>query len=263
MLGLTLLLGISFGYFQFQGWKQLHSSGNALSGTIININGQYGKYYTFFYEGKEISYNNAEFFYKGEKIGADLMSKMKAISAELMEGAKSKDKQYKLSSYGSEFTLRYKGDLVTFVNNTLYLNDTKFSQEQHSRLWYFAENIKNDRGDFIMKGKYGEDFDIYYHGKLLAYENRTFYIDGRPLSPKQLNDLNMQDNTASSYIYAFTFLHLLHWLGGVIALLVMFINGLRLKYSATEIAGLKLGSTYWHFLGILWLYLYAFLIFIH
>lgn len=263
LLGIALVLGMSFGYFQLKGWQQLHRSGNALSGSIININGQYGKYYTFYYEGKEISYDNASFYYKGEEMSADLLAKMKKLSSELMAGAKSKDRTYKLSAYGSEFTLRYKGELVTYINNELSVNGGKFSQEISSRLWYFSENIVNDRGDFIMKGKYGEDFKIFYHGNELQYTNRTFFIDGKPLSAKQLNDLNMQDNTASSYIYAFTFLHLLHWLGGIISLSVMFINGLRLKYTATDMAGLKLGSTYWHFLGILWLYLYAFLIFIH
>lgn len=262
-LGLAFLFGVLFGYTQVKGWEQLTENGSVLSGPIININGKYGKYFTLYYQEKEISYDNGIFYLKGEPVSDEIMQGMKELSKALMEGAKTKEKEYKLKNYGSDFILRYDTKLITYTTNKLQLNGIQLSQTQHSRLFYFAENIVEDQGDFIMKGKYGEDFVIYYKGKVLDYKNRTFYLDGQLLSPKKLNDLYTQDNTASSYIYAFTAIHLLHWLGGVIALLVLFIRGLKEKYTVNNYLGITLGSIYWHFLGILWLYLYAFLIFIH
>lgn len=262
-LGAALVLGGIFGYAQVLGWGQLIESGNTVSDQIINVNGKYGKYFTLYYQEKEISFDNGTFYMKGEPISDELLNKMKAISEEFMEGAKDSEHNYNLTGYGNDFILRYDGELITYSNNALKLSGVNLSGVQHGRLWYFAENIVNDRGDFIMKGKYGEDFVIYYQGEMLDYTNRTFYLNGQLLSPKKMNDLNSQKNTASSYIYAFTFVHLLHWIGGVIALLVMFIKGLRIKYNSENYLGITLGSIYWHFLGILWLYLYAFLIFIH
>ncbi len=70
-------------------------------------------------------------------------------------------------------------------------------------------------------------------------------------------------NPAGSFIYVFTAVHLLHLLGGLIALTITFIKGIRKKYSAQNYLGIELISIYWHFLGVLWIYLFLFLIFIH
>lgn len=50
LLGFALILGILFGYFQVQGWKNLFSRGNAVSAHIINQNGRYGQYYSLAYQ---------------------------------------------------------------------------------------------------------------------------------------------------------------------------------------------------------------------
>lgn len=190
---------------------------------------------------------------------------MNTFCEALMVGADRKDSThtYLLNDYGSEFVLKYMDQPVTYLDNKLTLNNRPLAYEQHDRLWKFAECIVNNRGDFMMTGKYGEDFTIYYKGTELEYENRTFYLKGQKLSAKQANDLDGSKNKSSSYIYVFTFMHFLHWLGGIIALLVMFIKSLQMKYTSDNYLGIQLGSTYWHFLGILWIYLYAFLIFIH
>ena len=262
-LGLAFSLGTAFGISQYIGWTQLAENGNVVSGEIMNIRGKYGKYFTLIYEGKEISYDNATFFLKGEPVSEAVMGEMKGFAEALMLGSQTENKSYNLNNYGTKFSIRFSNNLLTYTNNRLLSNGSELSDVQHDRLYHFAENIVNDRGDFIIKGKYGEDFSIYYNGEELDYKNRQFYLKGEPLSKKKVSDLNSQKNTSSSYIYAFTGMHLLHWLGGIIALLVVFIKGLRLKYTASNYLGLTLGSIYWHFLGILWLYLYAFLIFIH
>ena len=265
LLGISLVLGISFGYLQVLGWKNLFERGNTVSDHIINQNGRYGQYYSLTYQGKEISFNNSEFFWSGDVVSDDLKLKMIDFCKKLMDGAiyTNKNNEYQLNNYGTEFVLKYENQLITYSDNKLVLNGSPLSATHNDRLWKFAESIVNGRGDFMMTGKYGEDFTIYYKGVPLEYENRNFYLNGKKLSAKQDNDLNGSRNKSSSYIYVFTFIHFLHWLGGVIALLVIFIRSLQLKYSSENYLGIQLGSTYWHFLGILWIYLYAFLIFIH
>lgn len=68
-------------------------------------------------------------------------------------------------------------------------------------------------------------------------------------------------NAAGSYIYVITGLHLLHLFGGLIALLVSSFRSRKGLYSSGSYLGLKLTSTYWHFLDILWMYLFLFLVF--
>lgn len=262
-LGLAFVFGVVFGVYQFKGWAQLVDNGNALSSSIMNTRGRYGKYFTLIYEGKEVIYDNDRYLVKNEEVSEDIMAALQAFSSQLQDGAKSETRSYNLSDYGTTFSLRYSNKLVTYTNNKLQVEGVNLSEIQHDRLWHFANNIVTGRGDFIMKGKYGEDFVIYYKGEELEYKNRQFYMKGLPLSPIDVDKLATQDNTASAYIYAFSGVHFLHYIGAIIALLVMFIKGLQMKYSSGDYLGITLGSIYWHFLGILWLYLYAFLIFIH
>ena len=71
------------------------------------------------------------------------------------------------------------------------------------------------------------------------------------------------NNVASSYLYILTLTHLAHLVGGLIALLVVYIRSLSQKYNANNFHGLKLAIRFWHFLGVLWLYLFLFLLLIN
>jgi len=71
------------------------------------------------------------------------------------------------------------------------------------------------------------------------------------------------NNVASSYIYIFTITHLAHLLGGMVALIIAFFRSQKNRYNSTDFNGLKLTIRFWHFLGVLWLYLFAFLILIN
>ncbi len=66
-------------------------------------------------------------------------------------------------------------------------------------------------------------------------------------------------NVAGSFLYVITLAHLVHLLGGLIALLFILINAIRGKYTSNNYLGFELASNYWHFLGLLWVYLFCFL----
>ena len=66
-------------------------------------------------------------------------------------------------------------------------------------------------------------------------------------------------SASGQFFYILTFMHLLHLIGGVIALIVVSIKALRVRYSAADYLGVQLASIYWHFLTVLWVYLFLFL----
>lgn len=82
------------------------------------------------------------------------------------------------------------------------------------------------------------------------------------LTSKGIVAMGKYANAAGSFLYFITALHLLHLFGGLISLFVTLINSLRGKYSAGNTLGLELTSIYWHFLDILWVYLFLFLYYI-
>ena len=66
-------------------------------------------------------------------------------------------------------------------------------------------------------------------------------------------------NVAGSFLYVITLAHLVHLIGGLLAVLITAINAKREKYNKNDYLGFELTSIYWHFLGLLWVYLFFFL----
>jgi cytochrome c oxidase subunit 3 len=70
------------------------------------------------------------------------------------------------------------------------------------------------------------------------------------------------EGVSGSFIYVISFVHLLHMLGGVIALLVVFaVVNFRKRTKVYSSTGLEILSTYWHFVDVLWIYLFLFFLF--
>lgn len=64
---------------------------------------------------------------------------------------------------------------------------------------------------------------------------------------------------SSSWLYVITATHFVHIIGGLIALLIAIIQAFRLNIHKKNMLRISLINTYWHFVGILWIYLYLFL----
>jgi len=70
----------------------------------------------------------------------------------------------------------------------------------------------------------------------------------------------LSSNPHSSFFYILTGLHVVHLAGGLVWFAVVLSRLARVSYPPGE-EGLALFATYWHFLGVLWLYL-ALLLFV-
>ena len=66
----------------------------------------------------------------------------------------------------------------------------------------------------------------------------------------------------TTFLYIVTVMHLLHLAGGIISLLIIIYNHFKQKYNSTQTLGIELGAMYWHFLDLLWIYLFLFIYFI-
>jgi cytochrome c oxidase subunit 3 len=68
-------------------------------------------------------------------------------------------------------------------------------------------------------------------------------------------------NITTTFLYVVTVVHLAHLFGGLISLLIIIYNHFKQKYNAGQTLGIELGAMYWHFLDLLWVYLFLFLYF--
>lgn len=69
-------------------------------------------------------------------------------------------------------------------------------------------------------------------------------------------------NVTMSYIYLIALVHILHVAVGLICLMVVIYNHFKQKYTSSQMLGLELAATYWHFVDLLWVYLFLFLYFV-
>jgi hypothetical protein len=71
-----------------------------------------------------------------------------------------------------------------------------------------------------------------------------------------------RSNSASSFLLVIAGLHILHVVGGVIALAIIFLRAYSVKTKFYNALPVELASIYWHFVDILWIYLFVFLQFV-
>lgn len=71
-------------------------------------------------------------------------------------------------------------------------------------------------------------------------------------------NIRVDGNPSESFLFIIAGLHLLHILGGLVALLIVFLRAFRTKVKVYNATGLEIVGTYWHFVDALWIYLFVF-----
>lgn len=149
--------------------------------------------------------------------------------------------------------------------------------------------VKRNQGGWV-------EFDIpvafYYSTAVILFSSLTIYLAERAFKERQMPkykrlititallglafaflqwigfkelymmDVTLSGNVSGSFLFVITGLHVVHVLGGVIALLVMFFKAYRTTKRVYSSVGIEIASTYWHFVDILWIYLFIFFLWI-
>jgi len=70
--------------------------------------------------------------------------------------------------------------------------------------------------------------------------------------------VTVSGNPSESFLFIISGLHLLHMLGGIVALVIVFFRAHRKRVKIYNTTGLEVMATYWHFVDLLWIYLFVF-----
>lgn len=84
------------------------------------------------------------------------------------------------------------------------------------------------------------------------------YLGFKDLQAKNIAIVGPRSNSAASFLFVITFLHMVHVLGGVIALIVFWVKAIRARVTNSSLMSVEVLGTYWHFVGVLWIYLFLF-----
>jgi cytochrome c oxidase subunit 3 len=88
------------------------------------------------------------------------------------------------------------------------------------------------------------------------------YVGFNQLKSSGLFFTGPESTVSTSFIIGITFMHVLHMLAGVLVLFVVIYNHFKYKYTPDNMLGFELGAIFWHFVDILWIYLFLFFYFI-
>src|SRR5690606_9104010 len=70
----------------------------------------------------------------------------------------------------------------------------------------------------------------------------------------------VNSNASQSFIYVFTGMHLAHSFAGILVLVRALVGRIRNIPQVSNVFRMDLATLFWHFLGILWIYIYVFLL---
>lgn len=88
------------------------------------------------------------------------------------------------------------------------------------------------------------------------------YFGFRNLEQQGIQLIGQKSNSAASYLLVITGMHMIHVLGGVIAIAVILFLAFSQKVKNYSPLPIELTSIYWHFVDVLWIYLFIFYHFI-
>ena len=85
-------------------------------------------------------------------------------------------------------------------------------------------------------------------------------LDGWYILTSKMGIYFVNPNASRSFIYILTGVHMVHIFAGLLFLVGALITSYRNKPQAINLYRMEISSIFWHFLDIIWIYLYVFLL---
>jgi len=331
---LTMVLGLSFSFVQYKGWKELYNQGNVAAGGIFYTYGAYGTDFVLLKNGEKIDNNGEDYLLNGEVLSEEERNEIREFAHQIC-GDKRRETldNYNVDNYNNPYSIlriaqdSIKEGVVEFKDKKAYVDGEVFLAGAQKDLFRFTFGVYNQTPIFAIKGVYGKDFSVRLNNEDLEYENNKLYFPAQELSPSEVaninkkvfeggqeyeikkgkisvngqpvdeanfetyvqlnegievhfkngkwtrlreelnnaqnNEMRQAGNIASSYIYVFTAMHILHVVIALILLFVVIKRSLKGYYTDRNQLGIKATSIIWHFLGVLWVTLFVILQYFH
>ena len=132
-----------------------------------------------------------------------------------------------------------------------------------SELFYYTTFIISISSITMQWSYFAAKKDAIYQVKLLISVTSVLglaFLVGQFLAWGELvrNSVYLVGNPSGSFLYVLTGLHGLHIVSAVIFLLIVLNSAISLRIHSKNMAQIEMCTTYWHFLGGLWVYLFIF-----
>ncbi len=99
---------------------------------------------------------------------------------------------------------------------------------------------------------------LYNQPQTVVFDGATQYVRENGVQRENIYPVKVNGNPSESFLFIIAGLHLLHILGGIVALAIVFFRAFRKRVKVYSATGLEIVGAYWHFVDILWIYLFIF-----
>jgi cytochrome c oxidase subunit III len=88
----------------------------------------------------------------------------------------------------------------------------------------------------------------------------TAFLIGQYIGWLQLDrgGIHLNGNPSGSFVYVISGVHAVHILGGVIILFISLLRAFFMKFNPNRLVNVQIMGMYWHFVDVLWIYLFVF-----
>ncbi len=103
---------------------------------------------------------------------------------------------------------------------------------------------------------------IFYSLATLVLSIAFVFLQYKGWMDLQAKQVFLSGNPSGSFIYVISWLHGLHYIGGIVALTLITLNFRKRTIGEGQKIAMNILMQYWHFIGIVWVLLYLFFKFI-
>ncbi len=132
--------------------------------------------------------------------------------------------------------------------------------------WYSTAAIIASSVTLWLAGRYFRESDMAKYRRMLVitFFLGILFVTLQVIGFIQLWNLGitLTKNVSVSFLYPIVGLHAIHVIGGIIALMIMFLKAFSRRQKIYSAVPIEMMSTYWHFVDLLWIYLLFFLMMI-
>ena len=172
--------------------------------------------------------------------------------------------------YGEDFSIALNGEDLIYEKKKLFFPAKELSNPEKSainqKVFQGGKEYSIKNSTVYLNDDEINDFDGYFQlkqGINIRIKNSFWERTKEELNPNQYAEFYQTSNVSSSFVWVLTIIHFLHLIFSVSGITIVSVRAKKGYYSSENTAGLKAVGVFWHFVGLLWLYLYVFLEYIN
>ena len=172
--------------------------------------------------------------------------------------------------YGEDFSIALNGEDLIYEKKKLFFPAKELTNAEKSsinqKVFQGGKEYSIKNSSVYLNSNEISDFDGYFQlkqGVNIRIKNSLWERTKEELNPNQYAEFYQTSNVSSSFVWVLTIIHFLHLIFSITGIITVSIRANRGYYSSENTAGIKAVGVFWHFVGLLWLYLYVFLEYIN